>query len=48
MHLTGGTLDLRQLVQQLAQPGAEQVDVDVRLRQKMAHRAAFLVEQRRH
>jgi hypothetical protein len=48
VHITSRPLYLWQLVQHLAEPRAQQVDVDVRLRQQVPHRAALLIEQCRH
>ena len=48
MQLAAGALDLRQLVELFGQLRAEQVDVNPGMRKQRAHRAALLVEQRRH
>ncbi len=48
VHVSGRTLDLRQALQGLAQTGAQPVDVDVRLGQQVACRAALLVQQGQH
>ena len=48
MDVARHPLHLRQLVEQLAQLGAEQVDVYVCLHQQVTDRAALLIEQRRH
>ena len=48
LDVAGRALHPRQAVERLAEGRAQLVDVDVGLCQQVAHRAAFLVEQRRH
>ncbi len=48
VHLAARALDLRQPVEGLAEPRAQQVDLGARLLEQRPHRAALLVEQRQH
>ena len=48
MHVTRRALHRGQAVERLAERRAQLVDVDIRLRQQVTHRAALLVEQRHH
>ncbi len=48
VDVAGSAFDARQPIDRLAELRAQQVHVDAGLRQQPAHRAALLLEQRRH